>query len=74
FNDAGGPQLWVREGINQKWGFTTAWLLWVQIFPGMVMVASTLGPLLGNTIGNVALGQNHWFTLACIIVIYWIIT
>lgn len=72
--DAGGPQLWVREGINQKWGFATAWLLWVQIFPGMVMVASTLGPLLGNTIGNVALGQNHWFTLACIIVIYWIIT
>lgn len=72
--DAGGPQLWVREGINQKWGFATAWLLWVQIFPGMVMVASTLGPLLGNTIGNVALGQNHWFTLECIIVIYWIIT
>lgn len=72
--DAGGPQLWVREGINQKWGFATAWLLWVQIFPGMVMVASTLGPLLGNTIGNVALGQNHWFTLGCIIVIYWIIT
>lgn len=72
--DAGGPQLWVRTGLNQKWGFTTAWLLWVQIFPGMVMVASTLGPLFGNTIGNVSLGQNHWFTLGCIIVIYWIIT
>lgn len=72
--DAGGPQLWVRTGLNPKWGFTAAWLLWVQIFPGMVMVASTLGPLIGNTVGNVALGQNHWFTLACIIVIYWIIT
>lgn len=72
--DAGGPQLWVRTGLNPKWGFTTAWLLWVQIFPGMVMVASTLGPLLGNTVGNVALGQNHWFTLGSIIVIYWIIT
>ncbi len=71
--DAGGPQLWVRTGLGSKWGFTTAWLLWVQIFPGMVMVASTLGPLLGNTIGNQVLGQNHWFTLACIIVIYWII-
>lgn len=73
-HDAGGPQLWVRTGLGSKWGFTTAWLLWVQIFPGMVMVASTLGPLLGNTIGNQVLGQNHWFTLACIIIIYWIIT
>lgn len=72
--DAGGPQLWVRTGLGQKWGFSTAWLLWVQIFPGMVMVASTLGPLLGNTIGNQALSENHWFTLGCIIVIYWIIT
>ena len=40
----------------------------------MVMVASTLGPLLGNTFGNVHLGENHWFVLGCILVIYWIIT
>lgn len=71
---AGGPQLWVKTAMGQKWGFTTAWLLWVQIFPGMVMVASTLGPLFGNTIGDTALGTNHWFTLGCILVIYWIIT
>lgn len=38
------------------------------------MVASTLGPLLGNTFGNVELGNNHWFVLGCILVIYWIIT
>lgn len=72
--DAGGPQLWVKTALGQKWGFVTAWLLWVQMFPGMVMVASTLGPLLGNTIGNTTLGNNHWFTLSCILVIYWIIT
>ncbi|MGX5376797.1 tyrosine-tyramine antiporter [Ligilactobacillus sp. LYQ135] len=72
--DAGGPQLWVKTALGQKWGFVTAWLLWVQMFPGMVMVASTLGPLLGNTIGNTTLGNNHWFTLGCILVIYWIIT
>ena len=72
--DEGGPQLWVKTAMGSKWGFVTAWLLWVQMFPGMVMVASTLGPLLGNAIGNTTLGNNHWFTLGCILVIYWIIT
>ena len=70
----GGPQLWVKTALGSKWGFVVAWLLWVQMFPGMVMVASTLGPLLGNTFGNVELGNNHWFVLGCILVIYWIIT
>ncbi|MFB8449660.1 tyrosine-tyramine antiporter [Enterococcus thailandicus] len=70
----GGPQLWVKTALGSKWGFVVAWLLWVQMFPGMVMVASTLGPLLGNTFGNVELGNNHWFVLACILVIYWVIT
>jgi amino acid transporter len=70
----GGPQLWVKTALGNKWGFVVAWLLWVQMFPGMVMVASTLGPLLGNTFGNVTLGNNHWFILGCILVIYWIIT
>lgn len=70
----GGPQLWVKTALGNKWGFVVAWLLWVQMFPGMVMVASTLGPLLGNTFGNVELGNNHWFVLGCILVIYWIIT
>lgn len=27
-----------------------------------------------NTFGNVELGNNHWFVLGCILVIYWIIT
>ncbi|GAB6092256.1 tyrosine-tyramine antiporter [Furfurilactobacillus curtus] len=72
--EEGGPQLWVKTGLGEKWGFTTAWLLWVQMFPGMVMVASTIGPLWGNTIGNVALGNNHWFILANILIFYWIIT
>ena len=72
--DEGGPQLWVKTAMGSKWGFVTAWLLWVQMFPGMVMDASNLGPLLGNAIGNTTLGNNHWFTLGCILVIYWIIT
>lgn len=70
----GGPQLWVKTALGSQWGFVVAWLLWVQMFPGMVMVASTLGPLLGNTFGNPDLGNNHWFVLGCILVVYWIIT
>ncbi len=64
----GGPQLWVKTAFGHKWGFTSSWLLWVQMFPSMVMIASTLCPLFGVMIGQDQLGDNHWFTLAFIIV------
>lgn len=70
----GGPQLWVKTAFGPKWGFTSSWLLWVQMFPSMVMIASTLCPLFGVMIGQDQLGDNHWFTLAFIIVFYWLIT
>lgn len=70
----GGLQLWVQEGLGKKWGFVTAWIVWAQMFPGMVMVASTLGPNFGNAIGDPVLANNHWFVFGCIVVIYWIIT
>lgn len=37
------------------------------------MVVFILGFLLGNIFGNVYLGENYWFVLGCILVIYWII-
>ena len=70
----GGPELWVTTGIGERWGFVTSWLLWVQMFPGMVMVASVLAPMLGTTFNNDALGLNNIFTLVCILVVYWIIS
>lgn len=70
----GGPQRWVCRGLSDKWGFVVAWLLWAQMFPGMVMVAAPLGPLFGNTISNIPLGNNHWFVMCSIIVIYWFVT
>ena len=42
---AGGPELWVTNSLSERWGFTTSWLLWVQMFPGMVMVAAVIAPL-----------------------------
>ena len=71
---AGGPELWVNTGISERWGFTTSWLLWVQMFPGMVMVASVIAPLLAITIGHNSLGTNSTFTLVCILVTYWTVS
>ncbi|WP_428270205.1 amino acid permease [Enterococcus faecium] len=74
FPKKGGPELWVSNALGKKWGFVVSWLLWVQMFPGMVMVASALAPLFGNIIDNVPLGLNSKFTLVVILVVYWIIT
>ena len=74
FPQKGGPELWVSNALGKKWGFVVSWLLWVQMFPGMVMVASALAPLFGNIIDNVPLGLNSKFTLVVILVVYWIIT
>lgn len=71
---AGGPELWVTTALGEKWGFVTSWLLWVQMFPGMVMVASVLAPMLGEVFNNNKLGLNNVFTLVTILVVYWIIT
>ena len=74
FPGNGGPQLWVKKGINSKWGFVIAWLLWAQMFPGLIMVTSTLGPLVGQIFGKPSLANNHWFMFICILVTTWIIT
>ena len=74
FPGNGGPQLWVKKGINSKWGFVIAWLLWAQMFPGLIMVTSTLGPLVGQVFGKPDLATDHWFMFICILISTWIIT
>jgi len=74
FPKAGGPELWVTHSLGKKWGFVTSWLLWVQMFPGMVMVASVLAPMLGEVFNNHALGNNKLFILVCILGVYWGVT
>ena len=70
----GGPEMWVTNGLSPRWGFVTSWLLWVQMFPGMVMVSSVIAPLVAVTINNPDLGSSGVFTLICILVTYWTIT
>lgn len=72
--EEGGPQVWVKNALGEKWGFVTSWLLWVQMFFGMVMVASTVGVLLGYVINKPELGNNSYFILAMILISYWTIT
>ena len=72
--EEGGPQVWVKNALGEKWGFVTSWLLWVQMFFGMVMVASTVGVLLGYVINKPELGENNYFILAMILIAYWTIT
>lgn len=70
----GGPQVWVKKALGEKWGFVTSWLLWVQMFFGMVMVASTVGVLLGYVINKPEFSSNNFFIFALILISYWTVT
>ena len=74
FPEEGGPQVWVRNALGEKWGFVTSWLLWVQMFFGMVMVSSTVGVLFGYVINKPALSSNNLFIFAVILISYWGVT
>jgi len=74
FQEEGGPQVWVKKAIGEKWGFVTSWLLWVQMFFGMVMVASTVGVLFGYVINVPHLSSNNFFIFAVILISYWGVT
>ncbi|WP_442603973.1 tyrosine-tyramine antiporter [Paenibacillus sp. KN14-4R] len=74
FPQEGGPQVWVKNGLGEKWGFVTSWLLWVQMFFGMVMVASTVGILFGYVINTPTLSSNNFFIFAVILISYWGVT
>lgn len=74
FPDDGGMELWVTNSLGKKWGFVVSWLLWVQMFPAMVLIASSLPPLIGIISGKNGIGQNNVFTFSIIVAVYWLIT
>ncbi|MCE5169065.1 tyrosine-tyramine antiporter [Paenibacillus profundus] len=74
FPEEGGPQVWVKKALGEKWGFVTSWLLWVQMFFGMVMVSSTVGVLFGYVINVPELSSNNYFIFAVILISYWGVT
>ncbi|MBZ9686310.1 tyrosine-tyramine antiporter [Clostridium estertheticum] len=74
WTEEGGPEVWVKEALGEKCAFITSWLLWVQMFFGMVMVSSTVGILLAYVIGRPDLSQNNIFVFSFIILSYWTVT
>ncbi|WP_416825444.1 tyrosine-tyramine antiporter [Ectobacillus polymachus] len=74
FPEEGGPQVWVKNALGEKWGFVTSWLLWAQMFFGMVMVASTVGVLFGYVVNKPELSSNNIFIFAVILISYWGVT
>lgn len=70
----GGPQAWVSDALGEKWGFLTAWLLWLQMFFGMVMVSMTFSVMLGDMLGIDALEHNNVLICFVIIGVWWLIT
>jgi amino acid transporter len=73
-NTTGGPEAWVTNSLGEQWGFVTSWLLWVQMFPGMVMIGSVLAPMLGVGISNEKWGEDNIVILVTILIVYWAIT
>lgn len=71
FPEKGGPELWVRNTLGDSFGFATSWLLWTILFPGMVVVASALPPLIATAINKPKLGTDNIFTLIVILIAFW---
>ncbi|MGL4184089.1 MAG: amino acid permease [Metamycoplasmataceae bacterium] len=84
----GGPEVWVKEAFGKRAGFLVAWLLWVQMFFGMVIIGVGLATMIAFVIGDPIittpwtngvsnthnLSTDPVFLAAFTIFIYWVIT
>lgn len=78
FTKKGGIFRWCGEAFGGRWGFTAMFLEWATIivwFPsvlifGAVALAYSLRP---ETFDN-SLANNKWYTLAVLLVVYWLST
>ncbi|ENZ03542.1 hypothetical protein HMPREF1092_00729 [Clostridium thermobutyricum] len=72
--EEGGPQVWVREALGERWSFVTSWLLWIQMITGMTMVGTTTGVIFGYVISDTRLSQNNIFVFICVLISFWGVT
>ncbi|MBU2650514.1 MAG: APC family permease [Bacteroidetes bacterium] len=70
---AGGVYEWIRLAFGEKAAFVAAWMLWVQMFFGMVMIGSFIAAMIAY-IFEPSLAQNNLYIAAVIIIMYWIVT
>lgn len=69
----GGVYEWIRLAFGERAGFIAAWMLWVQMFFGMVMIGSFIAAMFAY-IFDPALAENNIYIAAVIIVMYWLVT
>ncbi len=70
---AGGVYQWIKLAFGDRYAFIGAWMLWVQMFFGMVMIGSFIAAMIAY-IFDPALATNNLYIAIVIIVIYWIAT
>lgn len=81
----GGPEVWAKEAFGRKAGFLVAWLLWVQMFFGMVIISVGFATMIAYVFNNpmiysptmhvtVGLAEEPLFLLGVVVGVYWIIT
>lgn len=68
---SGGPQVWVRHALGESWSFVVSWLLWIQMFFGMAMVASVFSVMLGDVIEVDAFRKNSHVIFLVTVLLYW---
>ena len=84
----GGPEVWAKEAFGRRFGFLVSWLLWVQMFFGMVIISVGFATMIAFVIGDptittlwgngslktYALHEDPVYLLGMTVLIYWVIT
>ncbi len=70
---AGGVYIWIREAFGERWAFLSMWLLWTQMFFGMVMILSFVASMWAFVF-NPSLATNKIYLVIVIIGMYWGLT
>lgn len=70
----GGLPVWISKALSPRWGFTAAWLVWIQMCFGMVTVGAAFADMLATMLGAKDLLSNNIFIGVVVIAVFWLIT
>jgi len=66
----GGVYIWVREGINDRWGFVAVWLQWIHSVPWYPVILSFIATSLAYVF-DPALATNKVYVLSIVLAGFW---
>ena len=74
----GGVFRWVGEAFGPRWGFLAIWLQWIEStiwYPTVLTFAAVSIAFIGpNQSADAALAANRFYSLFCVLAVYWIAT